>query len=395
MNNLFPSFFLAGFECSTHVNQRGERQDLVKITQHDRFLCEDYQRVASLAMGAVREGVPWYRIDRKGRYDFRPVAPYIEAAQDFGLTGIWDLFHYGFPTYLNPFSDEFVLRFADYCYAFARYLVRKTGEAGARFYTPVNEISYYAWAGGEVGWFAPFERGRGLDFKIQLVRAALAGIDAIRSADPGARIVNVDPFIHTVPPDDEPELAEDSERFNSYQWQAFDMLSGLGEWAHLGGGPQYLDIVGVNHYLHGQWEHCRSGSLAFDDPRRKPFGKILEDVGRRYAGHPIIISETSCFGHMRPIWLDYIVDESIKAMQAGVDLQGICLYPIIDMPDWHVGTYIEYGMWDLVPDGPEMQRRLYRPYREALVRARRRLAESGLVPSLAVETRDNRVAAAA
>src|SRR5687768_1042260 len=145
---LFPSFLQAGFESSTYVNPRGERQDLARMTQHDRLLCEDYGRVASLGLVTVREGVPWYRIDRQGRYDFRPVAPFVEAGMEMGLTQIWDLFHYGFPTYLNPFDDDFVPRFAEYCHAFARYLIRRTGESGTRFYTPVNEPSFFAWAGG-------------------------------------------------------------------------------------------------------------------------------------------------------------------------------------------------------------------------------------------------------
>lgn len=380
MSRLFPEFFLAGFECSTHCNRRGERQDLVKITQHDRFMREDYQRLADLGLLTIREGVPWYRIDRKSRYDFRPISPFIEAAQEYGLTVIWDLFHYGFPTHLDPFSDDFPKHFADYCYAFARYLMRKTGSTGTRFYTPVNEISYYAWAGGEVGWFAPFERGRGFEFKQRLVKTALAGVDALRAIDAGARVVSVDPIIHTIPPADEPGLAKDALKFNTFQWQAFDMLYGKPPYAELGGSPEHLDIVGVNHYLHGQWEHCRGGSLAFDDPRRKPLSEMLIEVARRYPGRPVVITETSCFGTMRPVWLRYVVEESLKALEAGVDLQGVCLYPIVDMPDWHAGTYIEYGMWDLVPDGDAMSRRLYRPYREELERSRQRIAASGLLP---------------
>src|SRR5438094_577021 len=152
----------------THTPNTVERQDLVRMTQHDRFLDEDYARLVDVGIRGVREGVPWYRIDRRGRYDFRPALPLVEAGQRYGLTQIWDLFHYGFPTYLHPFSDDFVQRFADYCYAFARYLIRRTGEVGTRYYTPLNEPSFYAWAGGEVGWFAPFERGRGFEYKLHL-----------------------------------------------------------------------------------------------------------------------------------------------------------------------------------------------------------------------------------
>jgi beta-glucosidase/6-phospho-beta-glucosidase/beta-galactosidase len=378
---LFPEFLLAGYECSTHVNRRGERQDLVSMTQHDRFLEEDYSRLSGHGFRTVREGVPWYRIDRGGRYDFRPVAPFVDAGMRHGLTQIWDLFHYGFPTHLDPFREDFVARFADYCNAFARYLMRRTGDtsgAVTRFYTPVNEPSFYCWAAGEVGWFAPFERDKGFELKLQLVKACIAGINAIRDADPGARMVNVDPAVHVVAPADEPGLADDAERFSQFQWQFWDMVVGK-EWPQLGGSPAHLDIVGVNHYLSGQWEHCRGTELGYEDPRRKTFSRILADVAARYPDHPILISETSCWGHMRPIWMDHVVDEALIALREGVNLQGVCLYPIVDMPDWHAGHFIEYGLWDLVPEGDTMVRRLNVPYAEAIERGRRKLLGSGLV----------------
>ena len=384
---IFPTFFGAGFECSAHVDANG-RQDLVRRTQHDVQLCEDYARIASLGLLTVREGVPWHRIARpelNGAFDFEPVAPFIDGAQDFGMTVIWDLFHYGYPDNLDPFSDQFVTEFARYCGAFARFLQERQGSGGTRFYTVVNEPSFFAWAGGEVGVFAPFVKGRGFDFKVQLARTCIAGIDAIRAVDRGARFVNVDPVVHAVAPANAPELAEDAALFNEFQWQFWDMVSGR-EWPELGGTPAHLDIIGVNHYLHGQWEHCRDGWLAFDDPRRKPFSEILATVAERYPGHPIVISETGCRGDMRAVWFDYTVDGAIGALEAGIDLQGVCLYPIIDMPDWYTNEWIEYGMWDLVPEPLEsgepgadgvvhMRRRLYAPLRDALQRAKQRMRD--------------------
>jgi beta-glucosidase/6-phospho-beta-glucosidase/beta-galactosidase len=382
------------------------RQDLVRRTQHDVELCEDYARIASLGLLTVREGVPWHRIARPdGTFDFEPVTPFVDAARDFGMTVIWDLFHYGYPEHLDPFSDRFVDELARYCGAFAAYLKKRDGVRGPstgsggtpRFYTVVNEPSFFAWAGGEVGVFAPFVKGRGFDLKRQLAHTCIAGIDAIRAVDPQARFVNVDPVVHAVAPKDAPELAEDAARFNEFQWQFWDIVCGR-EWPELGGSPAHLDIIGVNHYLHGQWEHCRSGWLGFDDPRRKPFSEILATVAARYPGHPIIISETGCRGDMRAVWFDYTVDGAMGALEAGIDLQGVCLYPIIDMPDWYSGEWIEYGMWDLVPEAgetgsdgePRMKRRLYRPLRDALLRADRRLHESELLPGAA---RKERIAA--
>jgi hypothetical protein len=34
---LFASFFLGGFECSTHVTVEGRRLDIVAVTQHDKL----------------------------------------------------------------------------------------------------------------------------------------------------------------------------------------------------------------------------------------------------------------------------------------------------------------------------------------------------------------------
>jgi len=399
---LFPSFILAGFECSTHVNRRGAREDLVRQTQHDHLLEEDYARLRDEGILTARESVPWYRIDkprrqRQGRrYDFRSVEPFVDAGQRYGLTQIWDLFHYGFPPDFDPFAPEFVGRFADYCHAFARYLIRRTGEAGTRFYTPVNEPSFFAWAGAEVGWFAPFERGQGLELKLQLARAAIAGIEAIRAVDPGARMVNVDPICNAVAPLDAPELAEDAVRFNTFQWQTWDMLAGKA-WPELGGSPAHLDIVGVNYYLSGQWEHCRGTTLEYDDPRRKSFAEMLLGVARRYPGHTICITETGSWQDLRPRWLREVVDSVLQVRQQGVDLQGICLYPVVDMRDWHTGQWMEFGLWDVAPEGGVLRRVPYEPLLEELRRTQRRLGAAGLAgragaPATTAEPARERVA---
>ena len=353
----------------------GRRQDLLALTQHDRLFEEDYDLVRSVGIGAVRDGVHWHLSDECGqRYSFRHIEPRVNAATEKGLSVIWDLFHYGYPDDLDPMGPSFVSRFAEYAYRFARWLRERA--PAPRYYTPVNEPSFFAWAGGEVGWFAPFLHGRGWDLKLVLAKAALAGTDAIRAADPQARLLTADPVIHAVPPADEPDLAEDAARFNGYQYQFWDMLAGRLE-PELGGGDGYLDVVGVNYYPHNQWEHCRSGCLAPDDPRRKPFGQILLDVYQRY-GRPVVVTETASQGDYRPEWLRKIVSECLRAVELGVDLQGICLYPIVDMPEWHggrMGGLLRYGLWDLIPDGTLLRRELYQPYLEALVHAQGEVAD--------------------
>ena len=52
--------------------------------------------------------------------------------------------HYGRPADVDLFEDDFADRFADFAAAAARAL-RGTSDA-APVYTPINEISFLAWA---------------------------------------------------------------------------------------------------------------------------------------------------------------------------------------------------------------------------------------------------------
>ena len=95
-NALFPSFFVGGFECSTHVLRNGKRLDLIAGTQHDRFVAQDYERLKSVGMRTAREGFRWHLIEsERGVYDFSSAIPMLRAARESGIKVIWDLLHFG------------------------------------------------------------------------------------------------------------------------------------------------------------------------------------------------------------------------------------------------------------------------------------------------------------
>jgi hypothetical protein len=195
--SLFQSFWMGGFESACHITRAGRRLDMLCDTQHDRFVRDDYSLLRSMHISTIRDTVRWHQVEAApGTYDFASVDPYLDAANDVGIEVIWDLLHYGWPDWLDIYSPQFLERFAAYCSATARHLRRRV--AGHRFYTPVNEISFFAWAAGEVGWFHPFSEHRGGDLKRQLVRAWIAGVDALRAEDPDARIVSVEPLIQSL-----------------------------------------------------------------------------------------------------------------------------------------------------------------------------------------------------
>lgn len=370
---MFRSFYLAGFECATGYNMHGEWIDQIAATEHDLHAAADYRRLAEVGIHAVREAIRWPLVDRGGHYDFSTVEPFVAAALEQGFDVIWDLFHYGYPDDIDPFSAAFVGRFARYCRAAARFVAERM--PGACWFTPVNEASFFAWAGGEVGRFAPHARGRGFELKLALARAAIRGIEAIREVCPDARIVNVDPVCRVVPGSRARAAIEHARRFNEeWVFEFWDMVSGRLR-PELGGSRAHLDLVGINYYWTNQWELGREGvPLGDDDPRRLPLAELVHTVWRRY-GHELLITETSALGDARAPWIHELSQMAEELLSEGVPLRGICLYPILGMPEWHArDQWTRMGLWDLEREQDVLERKACRPMVDALRVANRRVA---------------------
>jgi beta-glucosidase/6-phospho-beta-glucosidase/beta-galactosidase len=260
---LFRSFWQAGFESASHINGQGVRVDMLGATQHVEHADADYARLSDVGIRVAREGIPWPVVEQRGAYDVSSVQPIMAAASAHDVQVIWTLCHYGWPDDLEVFSPAFVERFARYCATVARFV--RDGSEAIPLYVPINEISFLAWAAGQVGWFHPFARGRGDELKAQLVRAAIAGIEAIWDVDPRARIVHVEPVVNVVPPGDRPDLADLAREQTEGQFAVWDWLAGYAR-PELGGHPRYLEVMGVNFYHDNQWEALTNARLAWDTP---------------------------------------------------------------------------------------------------------------------------------
>ena len=361
---IFPTFFISGFECSTFLWKDKQRRNLIEETQHDRHAQEDYNILRSLGIDVAREGIPWPLVDRDGCYDFSRIDPMIEAMQQTQIIPIWDLCHYGYPDDLDPFSNEFIDRFARYCRAAAEYVIPRLH--GPYFFTPINEITFFSFSGGEWGWVAPYKTTKEdrFRFRLALCKAAIAGVKAIREVEPQARMVHIDPLVQVVAPRDRPDLVEAADHETYVDtFLAWDILYGK-EHPELGGSPEILDIVGANNYSFGQMEYREQGphqALEPNDDRIKPLCELMRWVWERYH-RPMIIGETSGLEAGRDEWLRDVMDESLAAVNAGIDLHGICLFPAVDMPDWHTGEWLHNGICDLKEEGNDLKRMPYEPY---------------------------------
>jgi beta-glucosidase/6-phospho-beta-glucosidase/beta-galactosidase len=370
---------MGGFESACHVNRAGKRLDMISATQHDVQVREDYARLRGVGIATARDTVRWHLVEtRPGAYDFSSLAPFVDASNAERVEVIWDLLHYGWPDDLDIFSPQFVDRFAMFAAATATYLRDRV--PAPRCYTPINELSFFAWAAGAVGWFRPFGRGRGAEIKRQLVRAWIASVDAIRAVDPEVRFVSVEPLIHTVPPRGARNTRAAAIQ-NDSQWEAWELLTGRRE-PELGGGEEYLDVIGVNFYHDNQWEVPGGEKIHWHihprDDRWVPLHRLLLGAQKHFE-RPMIIGETSHVGSGRAEWIREVTDEVILAVSQGLPLEGICLYPIIDRFEWdNPSHWHNSGLWDyaIEPDGT-FRRVLNREYAAELRRSQLRLAALG------------------
>jgi beta-glucosidase/6-phospho-beta-glucosidase/beta-galactosidase len=342
---LFKTFVIGGYECADLINNRGNRVDLLQHTHHDVRVAEDYALLAAAGIATVREGIRWSVVEKEPyHYDFSEVKARMAAAKQQGIQQLWDICHFGYPDGLMPSHPQFADRFVALCIAFVKMYRSLTKDP--LIITPVNEISFISWLGGDARGTIPFAIHSGFDVKYFLCRAAIKGIEAIKSIDPAAKIMMVEPLIRVHPKAGEP-LCNDIIGFNEAQFQAMDMVTGR-MCPELGGRPEYLDLAGFNFYYDNQWEHCGPRIGWAKEDRRTCFSELLKDAYERYR-KPVVLSETGHFKEDRAKWMKQITDDCIKAMRNGVDLRGICIYPVLDRPDWDTFEPISCGIWAYDP----------------------------------------------
>ncbi|MDT0643953.1 hypothetical protein RM553_14035, partial [Zunongwangia sp. F363] len=260
---------------------------------------------------------------------------------------IWDLCHFGYPDGLIPTHPQFPARFMALCRAFALFHNSYTGEP--LLIVPINEISFLSWHSGEVRGTVPFAVNCGFDIKYHLCKAAIEGIMILKQTAPDVQILLVEPLVKIHPVGEEP-VTEEILELNSHQFQAMDIIMGR-LCPELGGSPFLGDMLGFNYYYNNQWEHKgRILPWPSEDTVLTPMYILLRDAYKRY-NKPVILTETGHFGDDRSLWMEEITTECDKAISLGVDLRGLCIYPVIDRPDWdNLQSYSNCGIWDLDGD---------------------------------------------
>ncbi|HMQ30242.1 MAG TPA: family 1 glycosylhydrolase [Chloroflexaceae bacterium] len=356
--------------------------DEYELMGHYDHWREDLALARELGAGAIRWGIPWYRVEpRPGVFDWGwtdQVMPYI--VEELGLNLVLDLMHYGTPLWLEGSfaSPEYPRRVA----AYARAVAERYGSL-VSWFTPLNEPLVNAEWAGRRGVWPPYLRGdRGfLTVMINLALGMVETVEAFQAARPGAKVVHVEATGLSRAADDDLRSLVFEEAMRRFL--ATDLITGrvtgdhpllpwllrngvsLAALRELAARPVTLDLFGLNFYP--QWS-TRQLKL---DPRGRVSDRPTEKDGAGFAelitlyharyGAPIMVTETSAFGShgARSAWLAKSVAD-IKALRArGVPVLGYTWFPLFTMVDWRYRTgrepleryYIDLGMYTLGQGG--------------------------------------------
>lgn len=352
--------------------------DEYELIGHYRHWREDLSLCRDLGLGAVRWGVPWYKVEpESGKFDWSWIDDVISyLVEDLKVNPIIDLMHYGCPFWLERcFADkDYPAYVARYAAAFAERYAHLV-----HWYTPLNEPIITALMCGMRGLWPPYLKGEKgyIRLMMQLARGIHSTVKAIREFDSHSVMVHVEAtgLTRTIRED----LASLAREEQHRGYLCLDMISGRLTPDHLlfswllrnGVAPDELhelqknkislDIVGMNFYP--QWSTKqiflnKRGRIAFreTEPEGTGFSELIRDYHNRYDA-PIMITETSAVGStdLRLAWLKSSV-ASIKSLRSeGVPVIGYTWYPLFTMIDWRYrfGSapleefYLELGLYGL------------------------------------------------
>lgn len=352
--------------------------DEYELMGHYRHWREDLDLCGDLGLGALRWGVPWYKVEPEpGKFDWSWIDEVIpHLVEELRVNPIIDLMHYGCPFWLEKsFADKNYPSFvARYAAAFAERYAHLV-----HWYTPLNEPIITALMCGMRGLWPPYLKGeRGyIRLMMQIARGIHATVKALREVDPGSVMVHVEAtgLTRTIREDLAPLAREEKHR----GYLCFDLISGRVGPDHLlfswllrnGVAPDELndlqqnaiplDIVGMNFYP--QWSTKqiyldKRGRIAFreTEPEGIGFSELIRDYQARYNA-PVMITETSAVGsaELRLAWLRSSV-ASIRSLRSeGVPVIGYTWFPLFTMIDWRYrfsdapleDFYLELGLYSL------------------------------------------------
>ena len=380
-----PLALWGGIECT--VNRVGDRYfDQAAQSGHESRL-SDIEQLQSLGLSALRYPVLWERVAPAGleHADWSIADVRLAACRERGISVIAGLVHHG----SGPPSTSLVDS------GFTAGLAAYAGAVAERYpwidhYTPVNEPLTTARFSTLYGlWYPHATSDRAFVAAVlNQARATVLAMQAIRSVNPAAKLVQTDDLGKT---SGTPEMAEVIALYNHRRWLAWDLLCGRVDkshplWAYLlrNGAtaaevlwfrayPCPPDIIGVNYYVTSErwldhrverYPHLSQGLIdgrpcidteaaRVAEAPETSLKSLLIETWKRY-GLPIAITEAHIHAGREDQlrWLAEIWDAAQAARAQGVEVLAVTAWALLGSFDWdslvtrQEGHY-ESGAFDL------------------------------------------------
>lgn len=327
-SNLKPMEFWAFLENSDFERYKnGElyRQDEVKLIRHDEFLETDFELLADTGFVGVRDAARWYVTHPSpNEFDWTWLDKVVAAADKYQLKLYLDLWHYGFPEWLDLMSDEAPFQFAE----FARQIALRY--PALQYYCICNEPTLMVERAGRQGKWRPFLKGKdgATAVRRQMCKAIILASQVVLQIKPDAMLVLPEPWHAT----------HGRGRSEATQAEILDTVMGLRH-PELGGSSELVTIIGLNHYR---------------DTTLPPFHKLIQNAHARWSDKPLWITETSGppTGWKQTEWFWWMIAEARLAQLSGVEVPVFTWAPTISMYDWvNEQRHLKNGLWNIKRDG--------------------------------------------
>lgn len=317
--------FLENSDFVRHKDGRLYRQDEVELIRHDEFLEVDYRLMVEAGCIGIREAARWYLSHpERDTYRWDWLDRVVYEAERNGLKLYLDLWHYGYPDWMDILSPDAPRKFAE----FARQIAKRY--PSLEYYCVCNEPSLLVELGGRQGQWSPFLREEQPSmFRRQISRMIIDASKAILDVKPDAVLIIPEPWHAT---DNIPEDA---------QAAVLDTVLGLRE-PELGGCNDLVTIIGLNHYR---------------DSTLPPFHRLLVNAQQRWPTKPLWVTETSGppTGWQQAEWFWWMLAETRLARMSGASIDVFTWAPAISMYDWVDETLqLENGIWVIGENGQRL-----------------------------------------
>lgn len=318
----------AFLENSDFVRQKDDslyRQDEVTLIRHDEFLDVDYQLMVQAGCMGIRDAARWYLSHpAPGTFDWTWLDRVVAAAEKHNLKLYLDLWHYGYPDWMDILSPEAPMHFAD----FARQIAQRY--PSLEYYCVSNEPSLLVELGGRQGQWGPFlHEADPSAFRRQVSRMIIEASKAILEVKPDAILIIPEPWHAT---DNNPE---------DDQAAVLDTVLGLRD-PELGGCSDLVTIIGLNHYR---------------DSTLPPFHRLLLNAQKRWPTKQLWVTETSGppTGWQQAEWFWWMLAETRLAVMNGANIAVFTWAPAISMYDWVDETLqLHNGIWIIDENGQRL-----------------------------------------